>query len=312
MSSTAASHQITARRVLPKRKRKETSYFPSDSETSDVEAAEAQQDDSDTRIVPLSKKAKITTTPAATRPLPKKKIFPFTTLPPELKNKIYADALISGHEVPLIYKLTKYHHVAELGDTGSFQKFKRRSCYDYYPHRELTEVVKPSFGPNFLLLNRQFHAETQPILYGANIFAFEDTKALHAFCAAIGSKNCASLQKLVIRSLGYSDASRALIHPAFTLLASAVNLTRLEMACSIFYRDDGKRVAREFYRHSYRWLEAVGRSKGAVDAAVDLVVIGKQNLYHDKCSCCTEAKKVETLTELRQDFDSELRKLLKA
>lgn len=188
----------------------------------------------------------------------------------------------------------------------------RKGCYRYYPQHDQKQVVKPSFGPNFLLLNRQFHAETQPILYGANIFAFEDTKALHAFCATIGPKNCASLQQLVVRSLGYSDASRALVHPAFTVLASAVNLTRLEMACSIFYRDDGKRVAREFYRYSYHWLEAVGRSKGAVDAAVDLVVIGKQNMYHDNCLCCTEAKRIETLTRLREEFDSELRKLLKA
>ncbi|KAI4173983.1 MAG: hypothetical protein LQ346_008306 [Caloplaca aetnensis] len=312
MASTAADQQTKARRVLPKRKRKETSYFPSDSETSDIEAADVQQDATDTAIAPLNKKAKITIPPASTKPVAKKKIFPFTTLPAELKNKIYADALTSNHEVPLIYKLQRYHHVAELGDTDSFQKFMRNRHYRYYPPFDQLEVFKPSFGPNFLLLNRQIHAETQPILYGANTFAFEDTKALHAFCATIGPKNCASLRRLVVRSLGYSDASRAMIHPAFTVLASAVNLTRLEMACPIFYRDDGKRVAREFYRYSYHWLEAVGRSKGSVDAAVDLVVLGKQNSAHTDCSCCTEEKRVERVTTIGNDFQSELRGLLGA
>ncbi len=257
-------------------------------------------------------KAKITPAPASIKALSKKKIFPFMTLPAELKNKIYAATLISGHEVPIIYKLKQYHHVAELGDTESFQKFMRKRCDHYYSSFEQLEVVKPSFGPNFLLLNREFHAETQPILYGANTFAFEDTKALHAFCATIGPKNCASLRRLVIRSLGYSDASRAMIHPAFTVLASAVNLTRLEMACAIFYHNDGKRVAREFYRYSYHWLEAVGRSKGSPDAAVDIVVLGKQNSRHIDCHCCTEDERVERMSKIRKDFQSELRGLLGA
>ncbi|KAL8901053.1 MAG: hypothetical protein Q9207_005389 [Kuettlingeria erythrocarpa] len=312
MAGTAAHQLTTARRVLPKRKRKETSYFPSDSETSDIEAAGVDQEASDTALAPLNKKAKITTPPASIKLLPKKKIFPFMTLPAELKNKIYADALTSGHEVPLIYKLKQYHHSAELGDTDSFQKFMRKRCYHYYASFDQVEVVKPSFGPNFLLLNRQLHAETQPILYGANNFAFEDTKALHAFCATIGPKNCASLRRLVIRSLGFSDASRAMIHPAFTLLASAVNLTRLEMACPLVYRNSGKRTAREFYRYSYHWLEAVGRSRGSVDAAVELVVLGKYKSFHDNCSCCTEAERVERDTTIKNDFQRELRGLLGA
>ncbi|KAL8761330.1 MAG: hypothetical protein Q9184_002546 [Pyrenodesmia sp. 2 TL-2023] len=311
MASTAPNHPTTARRVLPKRKRKETSYFPSDSGTSEAETAEVQQDASDMGIVPLHKRVILTALLAPSRPLPKKKIFPFTTLPAELKNKIYADALTSGHEVSPIYNLSQYQHVEDLRNLYYCLNLIPRTCGDYHPLPGETEIVKPSFGPNFLLLNRQFHAETQPILYGANTFAFDDTKALHAFFTTIGSKNCASLQRLVIRSLGYSDASRAFIHPAFTVLASAVNLTRLEMTCSIFYGDDGKRIAREFYRYSYHWLETVGRSRGAVDAAVDLIVLGKENRLYTDCCCCPEFLTAESLSTVRDEFGSELRKLLK-
>lgn len=47
--------QSTPRRVLPKRKRKETSYFPTDSEASDAEAEEIGDRDLGAETTPQGK-----------------------------------------------------------------------------------------------------------------------------------------------------------------------------------------------------------------------------------------------------------------
>ncbi len=53
-SSSAIKAQPTPRRILPKRKRKETSYYPSDSE-SDFEDAEAEDYDPEAENLPQAK-----------------------------------------------------------------------------------------------------------------------------------------------------------------------------------------------------------------------------------------------------------------
>lgn len=53
-SSSAIKAQATPRRILPKRKRKETSYFPSDSE-SDLEGVDAEEYDSEIESAPSAK-----------------------------------------------------------------------------------------------------------------------------------------------------------------------------------------------------------------------------------------------------------------
>ena len=92
-----------------------------------------------------------------------------------------------------------------------------------------------SFIPKLLVLNHQIYAEAQPILYGHNSFAIEDTAALHAFCANIGPKNCASIREIRIKGWGQSKVYKAMNHPAFTILANAVNLERLYIDCQIHY-----------------------------------------------------------------------------
>ncbi|KAL8937536.1 MAG: hypothetical protein Q9216_004378 [Gyalolechia sp. 2 TL-2023] len=240
-----------------------------------------------------------------TKPPSKKKIFPFTSLPPELKNKIYNYLLTCGHEVPIIWKLRQYRHVAALGDTETFQSFLQRGRYR--PFSPSRNVLKPSFGPNILVLNHQMHAETSAILYGANLFAFEDTRALHAFCANIGPKNCALLRQLAVKHMGYSKGSKALNNPAFAMLGRAVNLTRLAMDCSIHYSGRGEQIARQFYRDAHHWIEAVASSKGRRDAALDIIELGVQNVRGFEYSDDAHGE----LRALTKSFRAELRRMLK-
>ncbi|KAL8846133.1 MAG: hypothetical protein Q9221_008750 [Calogaya cf. arnoldii] len=292
-SGTAVKAQATPRRVLPKRKRKETSYFPSDSE-SDLEDHE--------------EKAKTIPAIRPPKPLPKKRIFPFPSLPAELKNKIYSYALTSDDAIHLISKRRhQFRHSVALGDTDSFGKDSRRGSYGYMRSNTNLVIRKPPLVPQLLALNQQIHDETQPILYGANIFAVEDMKALHTFLAEIGHKNCAALQQISIKQLGHSRTTSSMAYPAFVLLSNAVNLTRLEMDCAISY-GEGNRIGRAFWREAHHWMESIGRHKGRRDAALDIVKLTTKNVspYLERSGSTKE----QLLGEIVADFQLQLRGLL--
>lgn len=163
--------------------------------------------------------------------------------------------------------------------------------------------------PNILLLDREIHAQTQPILYGGNKFYLEDTTALHAFLATIGPKNCSTLTDLTVKGWGYTKAHKAMNHPAFTLLASAVNLQRLHMDCRIHYGGGPLPVARQFFRESFHFLEAVGAAKGEFDAALNVIEVLPENFEAYRYSTGpTKPTKEEDL----EDFRGELRKLMRS
>ncbi|KAL9631800.1 MAG: hypothetical protein Q9204_004065 [Flavoplaca sp. TL-2023a] len=293
------------RRILPKRARKETSYYPSESESEN----EAEKDE---QIKPCA----FDDTPKI---LPKKKIFPFMSLPAEIKNMIYKYALTSEYEIPLVFKVKGYRHTVTLGDPTTFQDFRRRtyredfdgpSCYRNFP---LAQILRPSFAPSIIALNHETHTQAQPILYSYNAFALEDPKALLAFCANIGPKNCAMLQEVNLKHFGKTVVRRALCYPAFAALASAVNLQFLNLDCSI-RRGDPVLTARQFFRDGHNWLEAVGANEGRRDAAVDRIQLGPENFARsrygvDSTDGNTDEQKMEKMTTI---FQTELRRLLKA
>ncbi|KAL8724987.1 MAG: hypothetical protein Q9166_007636 [cf. Caloplaca sp. 2 TL-2023] len=302
--------QATPRRILPKRKRKETSYYPSDSD-SDPNGIQVDDYDSEAERVPSSKKMKFKAAAESTKPLPKKKIFAFMSLPAELKNKIYSLALTCDHEVALVSRIIRYRHRAELGTTETFQAFRRRR--DPWGYRNITPnmIITPSFVPNLLALNHQINAETQPILYGANVFAFENTKALHTFCTNIGPRNGAALRELTIKHWGDTKAGKGLNYPAFTSMIHAVNLTRLNLDCEVAWGGRGDKIARQIYGDGHDWLEAVGRSKGQKDAAVDLITVGFQNILSYRADAtASEEEKRKKMDRLMISFRAELRRLL--
>lgn len=171
-----------------------------------------------------------------------------------------------------------------------------------------TTTPRAVLTPNILLLNQAIYAETQPILYAGNTFALEDTTALHAFLATIGPKNRATLTDLSIQGWGYTKAHKALNHPAFTLLAGAVNLGRLHLDCQISWGGP-KRIARQLYRDGFHWLEAVGVAKGKCDAAVELIEIPAAQLTENYGG--RVLGNYPSPEEKMEEFRAELRKMLR-
>jgi len=116
-------------------------------------------------------------------------------LPAELKNQIYDLALTDENGIFLISKTKAYRHTVHRStpyakDASGGARRRRQRYAAYTLHLESkSDPAAPSpavLVPNFLLLNHEIYAETQPILYGGNFFAVEDTTAMHGFLANIG------------------------------------------------------------------------------------------------------------------------------
>ncbi|CAD6572792.1 MAG: hypothetical protein ASARMPREDX12_005448 [Alectoria sarmentosa] len=292
-------------RAYPKRKRAEISYHESSSDEGEVDE---DYDESD-QVCKATKKLKDSRTIASTKPLPKRKIFPFTSLPAELKNQIYALSLTDPNGIFLVSKTKRYRRsVQRSSDAVNPDGYSRRRRgfrfqMQLSPPSNTSAVSLPVLNHNILLLNRAIYDETQPVLYAGNTFSLEDTTALHAFLATIGCKNRATLTDLTIKGWGYTKAHKALNHPAFTMLTGAVNLSRLHLDCQIAWGGP-KRVAKQFYRDGFHWLEAVGAARGKFDAAIELIEIPERNLNGYGYDDLSPEEKLE-------EFRTELRKLLR-
>lgn len=127
------------------------------------------------------------------KPLPKKKIFPFAKLPAEIKNQIYDLTLKDENGIYLALKIKAYRRTIirstqAMNDlTGDARRYRRHVPRNLQVVITEAKLHPPAaLVPNLLLLNRETYAQTQPILYGSNDFAVQDTTALHAFLAMIG------------------------------------------------------------------------------------------------------------------------------
>lgn len=325
MASTAAIP-----RIYPKRKRANISYHESSSEESEVDDGYDTQADKrkvTTRKVyqsilaafakissnNLLQKLKTSHTAVSTKPLPKHKIFPFTSLPAELRNQIYALALTDPNDIFLISKTNRYRRTVERLPPG-WKKLKSSAYHGrdsyYFPRSETPEtsakMALPTLVPNLLLLNQAIYAETQPILYAGNTFAVEDTMAMHTFLATIGPKNRATISDLTLSGWGHTRAHKALNYPAFTMLAGAVNLTRLYINCEIAC--DPKRAAKQLYRDGFRWFEVMGIKKGRFDAVLDVIQI--EDRFLSGRSYGRRQDRLKSPEEKKEEFRAELRRLL--
>lgn len=302
-----ATSTVTTR-SYPKRKRAEISYHESSSDEGEVDEEYGASDEEITSTT--RKKLKASRTTVSTKPLHKRKIFPFTSLPAEIKNQIYALALEDPGVIFLVSKTVRYRRTVQRStpDVAKAGYHHRRRNYLHVwqqsqPSDTSTATMLPTLTPNILLLNRAIYAEAQPILYASNAFALEDTTALHAFLAIIGPKNRATITDLTIKGWGYTRTHKALNHPALTMLACAANLKHLYLDCRI-HRSGPKGVAKQLYRDGFHWLEAVGAAKGKFDAAIEIIEVSD--------ACLRDYKHQNMQADEKRDvFKSELRRLLR-
>ena len=238
------------------------------------------------------------------------------SLPAELRNKVYAFALVNDTETLLFSKMRNQRRTVMIGDNDDTDAVRLRRKYGWT--REFLFRSKPGtfkkahFVPNLLAANQQIYAEAQPMLYSGNTFAFECSAALHTFCVVIGPRNCAALRNLKIMSW----ASKAMNHAVFAMLANTINLDHLVLDCKVAVWSDGKRIAGQFFRDASFWLETVGRAKQQKDAAVSVIRLGEQNCkgfkykpttpYYARTQCTIE------MDVMMADFRAELKRLLGA
>lgn len=292
-----------------KRKRPQISYYEDYSEDSDW--YESHDSTAESRPNKKSKRA-----PKSSRPLPKRKIFPFLSLPAELRNAIYALALTEENGIYLVSKTKNYRRVVELAPSNqqpcsNYPTIWQRRGYVGFssPEEKETPQAVPNLAIALLATNRQIYSEALPILY-SNRFMLKDTTALHAFMANLNLKTRSLLETISILSWGRTQSHKALNHPGLTMLTEAVNLKRLHFNIRIAGRGEPRRVARQIYRDGFHWLEAVGSAKGKKDAAVELIEVLEGNWQRNSWTTRREGPEGRGPQHNLGAFRDELRKLL--
>jgi hypothetical protein len=243
-------------------------------------------------------KPKTTSKVIKSKPLPKRKIFPFNSLPAELKNFIYILTLTDPNGISLTATRNDYCRVVQ----------RANPIDEDGRSKDLLESGRHTLVPNLLALNHQIFNEAQHILYGKNTFAVENTCVLYTFLASIGPRNVAVLTDVVIKGWSFSKVQKTLSHPAFTMLASAVNLRHLEIDFTTYRgrssENVGKNVARQLYRDGHHWFEVMGAAKGKFDAGLDIVKLRGLDFSDPSTSNLSYERTMEV-------FCKELRKLLR-
>ncbi|KAF2190252.1 hypothetical protein K469DRAFT_624877 [Zopfia rhizophila CBS 207.26] len=284
-----------------KRKRAQINYYEGDDEFQDHYEPETQSQSQDAGKFSQPKKRKSTRPSRPSRPLPKRKIFPFLELPAEIRNMIYGYCLTDPHGVLLISATKHYRRIAERGDKYEYDRYLNSQ------NEKSESALEPRpLVPAILAVNKQIYNEGREMLY-SNEFKFGDTLALHSFVANIGPRAASLLTDLTLKTWQYSRCMhKAYNHAAFAAMMAATNIKQFKFDCYLGCSSEPKSVARQVYRDGFPWLEAVGVAKGKIDAAVDLIEIRNDNFQGHYWRSRSQADPEEDF----EVFKAELRKLL--
>lgn len=255
-------------------------------------------------------------TSKSTKPLPKRKIFPFMKLPPELRNRIYEECLTDDEPIRITNRENLYRRVATRDLQSNRNRFRFLESY----HVD-SKKAKP-LVPVILALSKTIYTEAVPILYNQPIIV-RDNRVLLDFVAALTPRCASLLRDITIMSWCSSNSHKSVNLPAMALLAArgVTNLTRLNLDCSLDYFRDWsytgrgkttpvpKRVARKVFRDCYHWLIAVGEAKGDPYAALDVLKISDRNFlgYRAENNGENNARRVE---KAEKEMKQQLRILL--
>lgn len=298
MSAATASAETFASGRYSKRKRTQVSYHLDDLEYSDTESDFES---------PQAKKPKARTT----KPLPKRKIFPFLDLPAEIRNTIYNYALYDPSGINFVGTYQKKRRVAARVSAEYASNASGR-YYSPTSKRVVEDVLDAdgdhtSLVPSLLAVNKQIYSEGIDILYG-NQLTFIDSFALYSFLINLGPTRAQRLKKLRILGWLHSRGLKVYNNACFAALAWATNLTSLVVHVRINKYCSPRRGADQFYRDAFPWLEAVGAAKGKRDAALDVVMLDDAYLSDP----CDSDESVPSPEERVEQFKAELAKYLDA
>lgn len=243
--------------------------------------------------------------------LPKNKIFPFLSLPPELRNKIYEECLLDasynldGEEVPGMWlgnKQQAYRRgverlIPEPADWDDEDRTHSICCSRGYWHhqrnqdqdRDDIEQPERAMNVNLLATCKQINSEANALFYGQRLI-FTNYTALTGFVSGLTPKTASMLRHIEIRCYALSRTRKNMGFTAMSLLAAkgAVNIKLLHLNCRIGWfglshsrrdpptekaiADMLKRVGRKVFRDVYPWLDAVMASQPKVKGGVGKVI----------------------------------------
>ncbi|KAH7371230.1 hypothetical protein BKA66DRAFT_572967 [Pyrenochaeta sp. MPI-SDFR-AT-0127] len=260
MSGTAPIPDTFASGRYSKRKRTQITYVLDELDVSDS--------DSDFESQHIKKRK----ASPASRPLPKHKVFPFMKLPAEIRNMIYTYALTDPASINLV---ATFKHRRRTVERVSFDLLTNVSK-SYYSTSRLNDQVRAqykrpkSLAPSLLAVSKQIHSEARDMLY-SNEFIFAGTFALYAFLINLGPSGSKHLKTIRLLSWEYGRGMKAYNHACFAVLVWATNITSFYIDTSIGWYRNPKTCAEQIYRDAFPWLEAVARTTGKADGAIDVL-----------------------------------------
>lgn len=155
----------------------------------------------------------------SSKPLPKKKIFPFLELPGELRNKIYGYCLQDPAGIYLFSTTQKFRRTvfraSEIAYRGDPPLPRSTDDDTEDENGDKSEPMTPSnvvraLVPALLAVCKKINEEARSILYD-HVFHVKDTMALHSFLVDLGPRAATYLKSIDLAEWGHGRG----VHKAY-------------------------------------------------------------------------------------------------
>jgi hypothetical protein len=196
-------------------------------------------------------------------------------LPPELRLKIYQEALVDPHGLTIRSYTDRWETFAVHVSISNVKsphnptpKWYFRGKWTDVPANELPKK-KNQLSPNLLAASRTIHYEAASLLW-TQPFLFTDVQGLHAFLMMLRPVTISRLRDITILRAGWVNQK---ILPAFVQLRDAPFLENLRIDCRI--RADirprsgvtkevsiGQQLATKIYSNCHPFLKALVKHRG--------------------------------------------------
>lgn len=211
------------------------------------------------------------------------KVFPFLSLPSELRNKIYSLALKDPDGMVLHEGWRAHRRVPKRCQYYNCEDRERYAgignlVYSDQGYRDPVGQASCTLIPSLLAVNKQIYAEAAAILYLQPLH-FVNMTALHSFLAPLSNQSGSLIRNITIHN--YENWGRgvrkAMNVSAMTLLRTCSNLETLRIeGFSNYYwhgrywnkptiqiagKIEGTCIAQQIYRDAAFWFDSIGAEK---------------------------------------------------
>ncbi|KAL1869632.1 hypothetical protein Daus18300_005487 [Diaporthe australafricana] len=224
----------------------------------------------------LAKKKQAKPQSVVKRP-PKFMPFRFMDLPPELRLKVYEEALVDPHGVHITTFSNKWESTAAHVHPTRSSTSRYGLSFGCYVRGQWSQVFSGNFplkkyklSPNILAASKTIHGEAVDILW-TQPFIFDCTDSLHEFLLMLRPETIAQLRDITLGARGWDTNARAF--QAFVLLRNVPLLqnfrltSRIRMDSRSFNStssevEAGKRIAARLYKGSRPFLQELIKHQG--------------------------------------------------